>query len=116
MTDFPDRRAIFKSHDLVPDYFHVDEDEERIALERANLVWAIKSEEEALFRRIERSAGADPRPRGAGGGRVAENPERHFADQNPDIVVRYWVNTQMEALRHWDMEWFRSLYWRLLGL
>ncbi len=49
---FSDRRAIFESHDLVPDYFHIDEDEERIALERADLVWAIKPEEEAVFRRI----------------------------------------------------------------
>jgi hypothetical protein len=49
---FSDRRAIFESHGLVPDYFHIDEDNERIALERADVVWAIKPEEEVLFRRI----------------------------------------------------------------
>jgi hypothetical protein len=49
---FAERRVIFEAHGLVPDYFHIAEDDERRALERADVVWAIKPEEEVLFRRI----------------------------------------------------------------
>lgn len=47
---FSGRRALFERHGLAPDYFHTREEEERIALERADVVWAIKRQEEELFR------------------------------------------------------------------
>jgi Domain of unknown function (DUF4136) len=39
-------------------------------------------------------------------------------DQNPDLVVRYWVNYADgdELCSYGDLEWVRVVYWRLLGL
>jgi hypothetical protein len=49
---FTDRRTFFEVFGLEPDYFHVGEEDERVGLQRADIVWAIKSEEEELFRRV----------------------------------------------------------------
>jgi hypothetical protein len=49
---FSGRRAMFEGQGLAPDYFHTDEDNERTGLQRADIVWAIKSSEEAAFRCI----------------------------------------------------------------
>jgi Glycosyl transferases group 1 len=49
---FSERRALFESHGLVQDFFHLGEDDEREGLHRADVVWAIKAEEEAFFRGI----------------------------------------------------------------
>ena len=48
---FSGRRALFEAHGLAPQYFHIRESEERVALQRADVVWAIKPQEETLFRR-----------------------------------------------------------------
>lgn len=43
------RREMLESLGLDPEFFYTTEDDERIALSRADLVWAIKKEEAALF-------------------------------------------------------------------
>ena len=47
---FSDRRALLAANGLGPEYFHTTQDQERIALDRADVVWAIKREEEDFFR------------------------------------------------------------------
>ncbi|HEV2097452.1 MAG TPA: glycosyltransferase, partial [Stellaceae bacterium] len=47
---FSGRRVLFEAHGMAPDYFHIREDDERVALQRADVVWAIKPQEEQLFR------------------------------------------------------------------
>jgi len=49
---FSDRRALLAAHGLAPEYFHTTQDQERLALSRADIVWAIKPQEEAFFRSI----------------------------------------------------------------
>ncbi len=46
------RREMLAGLGLEPEFFYTTEDEERIALERADLVWAIKDEERVSFGRI----------------------------------------------------------------
>ena len=43
------RREMLASLGLDPEFFYTSEEQEAIALQRANLVWAIKKEERALF-------------------------------------------------------------------
>lgn len=47
---FSGRRDLLAAHGLAPEYFHTTEPEERTALDRADIVWAIKEEEAAFFR------------------------------------------------------------------
>ena len=47
---FAGRRALFEAHGLAPSYFHLRESDERTALQRADVIWAIKPQEEQLFR------------------------------------------------------------------
>lgn len=47
---FTGRRALLEAQGIAPEYFHTEAAEERIALDRAHVVWAIKDEEAALFR------------------------------------------------------------------
>ncbi|HYF06365.1 MAG TPA: glycosyltransferase [Acetobacteraceae bacterium] len=47
---FAGRRALLEANGIAPEYFFTTEDEEAKALARADLVWAIKPEEAALFR------------------------------------------------------------------
>ena len=49
---FSGRRAMLEENGLDPDFFHIGENDERTALERADIVWAIKPQEEAIFRRM----------------------------------------------------------------
>lgn len=49
---FSGRRTLLASNGLPPEYFHTTEEQERIALARADIVWAIKQQEEAFFRTI----------------------------------------------------------------
>ncbi len=49
---FSDRRALLAAHGLPPEYFHTTQDQERVALDRADIVWAIKHQEEAFFRTL----------------------------------------------------------------
>lgn len=51
---FSGRRELLAAHGLKPEYFHTTEAEERIALDRADIVWAIKEEEAAFFRTLTR--------------------------------------------------------------
>lgn len=47
---FSDRRALLEANGLPAEYFHTTVEEERTALARADMVWAIKDQEEAFFR------------------------------------------------------------------
>lgn len=47
-----DRRQLMQSHGLAPEFFYTTQAEEAIALNRADLVWAIKDEEAAFFRTL----------------------------------------------------------------
>ncbi|SDE64988.1 Glycosyl transferases group 1 [Belnapia rosea] len=51
---FADRRAVLEANGLKPEFFYTTEVEERIALDRADVVWAIKDEEAAFFRTLTR--------------------------------------------------------------
>lgn len=51
---FSGRRDLLAANGLAPEYFHTTEAEEARALDRADLVWAIKHQEEAFFRTITR--------------------------------------------------------------
>ena len=51
---FSGRRELLAAHGLPPEYFHTTEEEERIALDRADLVWAIKEQEADFFRSVTR--------------------------------------------------------------
>lgn len=46
---FSGRRELLAANGLAPEYFHTTEEQERLALDRADIVWAIKSQEEAFF-------------------------------------------------------------------
>ncbi len=46
------RRDVLESLGIDPEFFHTTEAEEKIALDRADLVWAIKDEERAAFERM----------------------------------------------------------------
>lgn len=49
---FAGRRALLAAHGIAPEYFHTTEAEEAIALDRADIVWAIKEQEAEAFRRL----------------------------------------------------------------
>ena len=49
---FSDRRALLAQNGLPPEYFHTTQDQERLALDRADIVWAIKDQEAEFFRSI----------------------------------------------------------------
>ncbi len=49
---FSGRRNLFENQGLGKEYFHTTKEEEAIALNRADLVWAIKEEEAIFFRQI----------------------------------------------------------------
>lgn|GEM_PF-2192246 len=49
---FTGRRAVLAANGLAAEYFHLSEQEERKALARADVVWAIKPQEEEFFRTI----------------------------------------------------------------
>jgi len=49
---FSGRRELLGRHGIAPEFFHTTAEEERIALDRADVVWAIKSDEAAFFRTI----------------------------------------------------------------
>jgi hypothetical protein len=49
---FTGRRELLESHGIPAEFFHLTEEQERLALRRADLVWAIKEQEEAFFRKI----------------------------------------------------------------
>lgn len=51
---FSGRRDLLAAHGLAPEYFHTTEDQERLALDRADLVWAIKDQEAEFFRTLTR--------------------------------------------------------------
>jgi hypothetical protein len=46
---FSGRRELLAANGLAPEYFHTTEEQERIALDRADIVWAIKSQEAEFF-------------------------------------------------------------------
>jgi glycosyltransferase involved in cell wall biosynthesis len=46
------RRALLEKQGIAPEYFHTTDSEEAIALNRADLVWAIKDEERVHFERL----------------------------------------------------------------
>lgn len=49
---FTGRRQLLESQGISPEFFHTTVEQEAIALERADLVWAIKEEEAVFFREI----------------------------------------------------------------
>jgi glycosyltransferase involved in cell wall biosynthesis len=49
---FSDRRALLAQNGLPPEYFHTTQDQERLALDRADIVWAIKDQEAEFFRTL----------------------------------------------------------------
>ncbi|HEY1708522.1 MAG TPA: glycosyltransferase [Rhizomicrobium sp.] len=49
---FSGRKELFEANGLRPEFFYLTEEEELKALNRANLVWAIKEEEAAFFRSL----------------------------------------------------------------
>lgn len=49
---FTGRRDLLKSIDIAPDFFYTTKDEEKIALDRADLIWAIKEYEAVFFRTL----------------------------------------------------------------
>ena len=46
---FSDRRQLLEANGIGREFFHTTQDEERIAIERADLVWAIKEHEQHFF-------------------------------------------------------------------
>jgi uncharacterized protein with GYD domain len=51
---FANRRALLEANGIKPEFFYTTEEDEAKALDRADLIWAIKPEEEAAFREITR--------------------------------------------------------------
>lgn len=49
---FAGRRELLQANGLSPEFFHTTEAEERIGLERADLIWAIKDQERIEFERV----------------------------------------------------------------
>lgn len=49
---FANRREVLSSLGISPEFFYTTEDQERIAVERADLVWSIKDQEENYFREL----------------------------------------------------------------
>jgi hypothetical protein len=49
---FTGRRQLLAQNGIEKEYFHTTADQEKIALDRADLVWAIKEEEEEFFREL----------------------------------------------------------------
>lgn len=49
---FSGRRELLAANGLPPEYFHTTEEQERLALDRADVVWAIKDQEAEFFRTI----------------------------------------------------------------
>ncbi len=49
---FSDRRALLAANGLSPEYFHTTPEQERLALDRADIVWAIKEQEAEFFRTL----------------------------------------------------------------
>ncbi|WP_176559950.1 glycosyltransferase [Teichococcus rhizosphaerae] len=49
---FAGRREVLEANGIAPEFFYTSEEQERIALGRADVVWAIKKEEENLFRAL----------------------------------------------------------------
>ncbi|MGL5938806.1 MAG: glycosyltransferase [Waterburya sp.] len=49
---FSDRRKLLESQGISPEFFYTTSEQEAIALERADLVWAIKEQEAEFFRSI----------------------------------------------------------------
>jgi len=49
---FADRRQLLAANGLAPEYFHTTAEEERLALDRADIVWAIKEQEAEFFRTL----------------------------------------------------------------
>ncbi|NEQ77919.1 MAG: glycosyltransferase [Okeania sp. SIO2C9] len=49
---FTGRRQLLESQGISPEFFHTTADQETIALERSDLVWAIKEQEAVFFREI----------------------------------------------------------------
>jgi hypothetical protein len=46
---FSGRKELLESQGVAPEFFYITEAEERVALERADIVWAIKGEERDFF-------------------------------------------------------------------
>lgn len=49
---FADRRKLLASLGIGPEFFYTTEEQERIAIERADFVWSIKEQEEEYFRQL----------------------------------------------------------------
>ena len=49
---FTGRREVLEANGIAPEFFYLTVDAERAALERADVVWAVKEEEERFFRSI----------------------------------------------------------------
>lgn len=49
---FSGRREMLQAHGIAPEFFHVTMNSERAALERADVVWAIKEHEAEYFRQL----------------------------------------------------------------
>ncbi len=49
---FSGRKELFLANGLAPEFFYTQPDQEAVALERADVVWAIKREEAAFFRKL----------------------------------------------------------------
>lgn len=49
---FTERRQLLADHNIAPEFFYTTQEQEAIALKRADLVWAIKDEEALFFRKI----------------------------------------------------------------
>lgn len=49
---FSNRGDLLEAHGIAKEFFHTTQDEEAKGLERADLVWAIKEEEEVFFREL----------------------------------------------------------------
>ena len=49
---FSGRKELLESMGVAPEFFYTDEDNERIALERADMVWAIKGEEAEFYKTL----------------------------------------------------------------
>jgi hypothetical protein len=49
---FSGRREVLEANGIAPEFFYTTEDQERIALDRADVIWAIKSDEERFFQTI----------------------------------------------------------------
>lgn len=49
---FSGRKELLASYGIAPEFFYTTEDQERIAFERADIIWAIKEEERELFSKM----------------------------------------------------------------